>query len=440
MGCSYLRHPRLALKIILIMPIALIDGNNFYASCEEVMNPSLKGKPLVILSNNDGCVIARNAKAKTLGIKMGQPFFKLHTQLNALGVEVRSSNYALYGDMSQRFMNLLNNYCEDIEIYSIDEAFLKIQRPINKDLGPWAKNLRAFIYQNLGISTAIGIGINKSQAKLANYLAKNFAQHAGVFDFEISKYKEYWLESVAIENVWGIGRKLAYWCQLEGIQNARQLRDMPSNKLKKKYGIKGIRLQAELRGECCFPILTQRKSKKETCVSRSFSRPICSLNDLKQAIATYSVLASEKLRKQKQCAGSITIFVRTSMYTSSYYSESATKRLEYHSNDTFILLEASLELIPKLFQPNRLLSKAGVIMKDLVNSDHCQLKLFEDLTDKKRSQREELMQIIDRLNQRYGRNIVTWAACGVNPKWSMQRKYLSNASTTQFTQIPIINA
>ena len=422
------------------MPIALIDGNNFYASCEEAMDPSLRGRPLVILSNNDGCVIARNAEAKSLGIKMGEPFFKLRTQLKALNVEIRSSNYALYGDISRRFMNLLNNYCEDIEIYSIDEAFLKIQRPINKDLGPWAKNLRAFIYQNLGISTAIGIGINKSQAKLANYLAKNFAQHAGVFDFEASDNREYWLESISIENVWGIGRKLAYWCRLEGIQNARQLRDMPSSKLKKKYGVKGIRLQNELRGACCLPILNQRKSKKETCVSRSFSRPISSLNDLQQAIATYSILASEKLRKQKQFAGSITIFVRTSMYKSNYYSQSATKRLSRHSNDTFTLLEASLQLIPKLFQPNRLLNKAGVIMKDLIDSDHCQLELFENLTHKKRAQREELMKIIDKLNQRYGRNIVTWAACGLNPKWSMQRKYLSNASTTQFTQIPIINA
>ncbi len=420
------------------MTTVLIDGNNFYAACEQSVDPSLGKRPLVILSNNDGCVIARNAEAKALKIPMGQPFFKIRKRLIALGVEVRSSNYALYGDMSRRFMAILKEHCEEIEVYSIDEAFAKIKRPINKDLQPWAKNLRATLYRNLGLPIAIGIGKNKSQAKIANHLAKTIAIHAGIFDLEITHNTEYWLELIAIENVWGIGYKLAHWCRMRGIKNALQLRDMPSNELKAKCGVAGLRLQNELRGFACLPIQPKQKEKIETCVSRSFCRPITSLNDFQEAIATYTVIAGEKLRKQKQFAGAITVFARTSAYSPSFYSQSATKRLNMHSNDTSILLAASLQLTEQVFKSSYLLSKAGVIMRDLLSSDHLQLHLLEKYSCKGDAQRKQLMLTIDRLNKRYGRNIVTWAACGIRPKWSMRRDYLSPAATTQITQIPVV--
>ncbi len=440
MGCSYIFNPHHSSKkgLISLMTTALIDGNNFYAACEQSVDPSLQKRPLVILSNNDGCVIARNAEAKVLKIPMGQPFFKIRKKLEMFEVEVRSSNYALYGDMSKRLMTLLRAHCEELEVYSIDEAFASIRRPINQDLQAWAKNLRALIYQNLGLPIAVGIGANKSQAKIANYLAKTIANHAGFFDFEINRNPEYWLEIIAIENVWGIGHKLAYWCRTKGIKNALQLRDMPSNALKAKCGVTGIRLQNELRGISCIPIMSKQRTKKETCVSRSFSHPITSLSELKQAIATYTILASEKLRKQNQFAGTITVFVRTSLHTSIFYSRSTTERLDVHSNNTFTLLKTSLRLTEKVFQANRLLRKAGVIMQDLLNSDYLQLHLLREENRKEESRQERLMQTIDRLNMRYGRNTVTWATCGVSPRWSMQRNYLSAASTTQLTQIPII--
>ncbi len=422
------------------MTTVLIDGNNFYASCEQAMDPALRERPLVILSNNDGCVIARNSKAKSLKISMGQPLFKIRGTLESLGVEIRSSNYALYGDMSRRFMTLLKDHCEELEIYSIDEAFAKVKRPASKDLHLWAKNLRTLVYQSLGLPIAIGIGTNKTQAKIANHLAKTIAHHAGLFDFEVVHNSEYWLELIAIENIWGIGPKLAHWCRMKGIKNALQLRDMPSSQLKAKCGVVGLRLQSELKGISCLPIITKQKKKKETCVSKSFKHSITSLNHLKQAIATYTVLASEKLRKQQQFAGTITVFIRTSSFTPSFYSQSATERLNMHTNDTSILLATSLRLAEKVFQPNHLLRKAGVIMQDLINNDYLQLHLLQKYSCEKESRRERLMQTIDKLNKRYGRNTVTWATCGLNPKWSMRRDYLSAAATTQLTQIPIAKA
>ena len=228
---------------------ALIDGNNFYASCEQSLDPALIGRPLVVLSNNDGCIVARSAEARALGIAMGTPYFKARQHLNANNVVVRSSNYALYADMSQRLMSLLEAHCEELEIYSIDEAFGRICRPGNGDLQNWARALRARVRRNLGLPIAIGLGASKGQAKLANRLAKQVPAHAGIFDLGCCNNPDHWLETIAIEDVWGIGRKLARWCRLRGISNARLLRDMPSGELRAKCGVVGLRLQQELAKE-----------------------------------------------------------------------------------------------------------------------------------------------------------------------------------------------
>ncbi|ABX08638.1 Y-family DNA polymerase [Prochlorococcus marinus] len=420
------------------MSIALIDGNNFYAACEEAIDPKLTGRPLVVLSNNDGCVIARNAKARRLGVLMGAPYFKIRHELNRLDVEVRSSNYALYGDMSHRLMSLLTMHCEDLEIYSIDEAFAKINRPPDQSLHPWARQLRASIYKSLGLPIAIGIGASKSQAKLANYLAKTASHHAGIFDLEKAKSPEACLENIAIENVWGIGRKLARWCRIRGITNAKQFLNMPSNEVRSKFGVTGIRLQNELQGITCLPLSTKPAAKQETCISRSFKRPISTIEELRQAISTYVVKASEKLRMQQQRAGAITVFTRTSAYTPYFYSQAATKRLSVHSNDTSILLANSLDLTKRIFRPHRLLVKAGVIMQDLVDSEHLQLNLLETFNPEKTHQRERLMQTIDNLNKRYGNDTIKWAVCGTNQTWRMHRNHLSPAATTRLTDIPTV--
>ena len=422
----------------MIKTIALVDGNNFYASCEQMIDPSLTKHPLVILSNNDGCIISRSSEARALKIPMGIPYFQISHKLKQLDVKVRSSNYELYGDMSLRLMTLLKAYCEALETYSIDEAFLQLTRPRDGTLYSWARQLRAIVYRNLGITIAIGLGRNKVQAKLANYLAKAIEKNAGIFDLEATKDKDKWLESVKIENVWGIGGKLAHWSKTHGIHNAKQLRDMPRNQLRIKYGIIGIRLQNELRGERCIELNLTSPPKKETCVSKSFSRAITNERELGEAIASHVIRACEKLRKQKQQAGKISIFARTSCYTSTFYSQSSTKKLEVPSNNTNVLLKEALSLIKKIYRPHVALRKAGVIMQNLQSVDYLQHSLFESIDIETQRKQEHLMQVIDGINKQYGSNVITWCASGLSKKWDMRREKLSIASTTSCEKIPIV--
>ena len=419
---------------------ALIDGNNFYASCEQSLDPSLIGRPMVVLSNNDGCIVARNAEARALGIAMGTPYFKARRKLEQQNVVVRSSNYALYADMSQRMMSLLEAHCEDLEIYSIDEAFGRLTRPTNGDLQPWAQQLRTRVRRDLGLPIAIGLGQGKCQAKLANHLAKAVPAHAGIFDLTQCQSQDHWLETVAIENVWGIGRKMARWCRLRGVVNARQLRDMPCGELRAKAGIVGLRLQRELQGHACLPLTLAPSPKQETCVSRSFSRPITSLEELRQAVATYVVRASEKLRHQQQRAATLTIYTRTSPFVPAFYSQAASTQLDLPSNDTAVLLNAALPLVERIFRPHRPLAKAGVLMQHLQSSQSLQTHLMVPMSEEQQQQRACLMQTIDRINRRYGHGAMQWAACGLHPSWMMRREQLSRAATTRLSDLPIAKA
>ena len=418
----------------------LIDGNNFYASCEQSLDPSLIGRPVVVLSNNDGCIVARSAEARSLGIAMGTPYFKARRELERQNVVVRSSNYALYADMSQRMMSLLEAHCEELEIYSIDEAFGRISRPGNGDLQMWARQLRATARQNLGLPIAIGIGASKSQAKLANRLAKQVPAHAGLFDLGSCSDPDGWLETIAIEDVWGIGRKLAHWCRLRGVSNARLLRDMPSGELRAKCGVVGLRLQRELHGQACLPLDLAPAAKQETCVSRSFSRPVTSISELRQAVATYVVRAAEKLRKQRQLTAAHTVYTRTSPFSPGFYSQTASCHLDLPSNDTAVLLAASLPLVDRIFRPHRQLAKAGVLMQHLQGSDSLQGHLMVPTSEQAQQRRSDLMQTIDRLNRRYGRGTVQWAACGLHPSWMMRRERLGHTATTRLSDVPLVQA
>jgi len=419
---------------------ALIDGNNFYASCEQSLDPSLIGRPVVVLSNNDGCIVARSAEARALGIAMGTPYFKARRELQRQNVVVRSSNYALYADMSQRMMAVLEAHCEELEIYSIDEAFGRLGRPSHGDLQSWARALRARVRQDLGLPIAIGLGASKGQAKLANRLAKQVPGHAGIFDLIRCENADGWLESIAIEDVWGIGRKLAHWCRLRGITNARLLRDMPSGELRAKCGVVGLRLQRELRGHACLPLELAPSPKQETCVSRSFSRPITSLEELRQAVATYVVRAAEKLRRQRQRAAALTVYTRTSPFIPAFYSQAASTRLDLPSNDTAALLQAALPLVEHIFRPHRQLAKAGVLMQHLQGDNILQSHLLVPQTEEQQIKRERLMQTIDRINHKYGRNSLQYAACGLTQPWLMKRERLGSHSTTRLDQIPTVHA
>jgi len=420
----------------------LIDGNNFYASCEALLDASVIGRPLVVLSNNDGCIVSRSAEARALGIPMGAPVFKLRAELQRHGVIVRSSNYSLYADMSMRLMATLEQWVEELEIYSIDEAFGLLSRPragdgSAGDLRTWGLELRRQVRRRLGLPVAVGIAATKVGAKIANRIAKRDAGHGGVFDLEAVADPDPWLESIAIEDVWGIGRRLSRWCRLRGIAHARALRDMPSAELRQRCGVLGVRLQQELRGQSCLPLVPQAPAKRETCVSRSFSTPIRSREELHQAVATYLARAAEKLRRQRQLAGCITVFVRSSPFDgSSFYSNAASVCLATPSQDTGVLLAAALPLVELLFRPHKPLHKAGVLLQQLHNDSLLQPHLLDPLDPATRRRRQTLMAVVDGLNRRYGSGTVQWAACGLQPRWAMRRSRLSRAATTRIGELP----
>ena len=422
--------------------IVLIDGNNFYASCEAVMDPAVLGRPLVVLSNNDGCIISRSVEARALGIRMGQPYFQVRSELERQGVVVRSSNYALYADMSQRLVATVEPWVEALEIYSIDEVFGQLPRDeTSGGLHDWGRRLRHHVLCQLGLPVAVGIGPSKVLAKLANRLAKTTASHGGVFDLGGVSDPDSYLESVAIEEVWGIGRQLSRWCRLRGIAHARALRDMPSGELRSRCGVVGLRLQQELQGHACLPLELVPPAKRETCVSRSFSEPITKQASLREAVATYLSRAAEKLRRQRQRAGAITVFVRSSPFNgSSLYSNSATVTLAVASNDTAVLLKAALPLVEQLFKPHKPLQKAGVLLQNLQSEETLQHHLLHPMPLEQQQQRSALMASIDNLNRRYGSGTVQWAAAGLQTPWRMRRSRLSRATTTQVEAIPIVHA
>ena len=422
----------------MALAVVLIDGNNFYASCEAVVDPSVLGRPLVVLSNNDGCIVSRSAEARALGIAMGTPYFKVRRQLEHQGVVVRSSNYALYADMSQRLMSTLERWVEELEIYSIDEAFGLLHRPSGGgELSTWARALRRQVQCHLGLPVAVGIAGTKVLAKIANRAAKADPARGGVLDLAAERDVDALLASIAVEDVWGIGRQLSRWCRLRGVADARALRDLPSGELKHKCGVVGLRLQQELRGVACLPLVRVAPAKQETCVSRSFSEPVQSLEQLREALATYLVRAAEKLRQQRQRAGAITVFARSSPFVAaSFYSASATVALPLASNDTAVLLAAALPLAERLYRPHKPLHKAGVLLQQLQPEGLLQHHLLVPTTLLQQQRRDRLMVVIDGLNRRYGRGAVQWAACGLQPVWAMRRSRLSGAATTCLAQIP----
>ena len=421
----------------------LIDGNNFYASCEAVLDASVIGRPLVVLSNNDGCIVARSAEARALGIPMGSPYFQVRSELERHGVIVRSSNYSLYADMSLRLMTSLEAWVEELEIYSIDEAFGRLHRrrlPCGAEasLRDWGLELRQQVKRRLGLPVAVGIAPTKVLAKIANRIAKRDPAHAGVFDLGAIADPDPWLASIAIEDVWGIGRRLSRWCRLRGIADALALRDMPSGELRRRCGVVGLRLQQELRGLTCLPLLSQPPPKRETCVSRSFSTPIQRREELRQAVATYLSRAAEKLRRQGQRAGCITVFVRSSPFDgSSFYSNAATVSLALPSNDTGVLLAAALPLADALFRPHKPLRKAGVLLQQLQSDEQLQQHLLVPLDPVQQRRREALLAVVDQLNRRYGSGSVQWAACGLQPPWLMRRSRLSRSATTRIGELPL---
>lgn len=415
---------------------ALVDCNNFYVSCEQVFNPGLIGKPVVVLSNNDGCVIARSNEAKAIGIRMGIPIFKIRDMIKAHGVHVYSSNYVLYGDMSQRIIETLSEFTPDVEIYSIDEAFLDLSGFKKRNLTDYGYSMRSKIRKWTGIPVSVGIAETKTLAKIANRIAKKSEKRDGVLDLTGSPYQERALAITPVEDVWGVGRSYSRLLRSNGINNALQLRNAPDNFIKKETGIVGLRILQELRGTSCYPLEQCPPPKKEITVSRAFKHPIEDISDISEAVAAYASKGAEKLRKAYLEANILVVFLMTNPYNrQARYFNMKTIRLPFSTSDTSKLIKYAHAGLSEIYRKGYLYKKTGVIFRDLSSDSHTQMTLFDY---KKRGQSKKVMQAFDRINKRFGSDSVRYGATGStrNQKWKTVFQRRSPSYTTNWDELP----
>ena len=417
--------------------IALIDCNSFYASCERVFNPKLLGKPIVVLSNNDGCIITRSTEAKALGIKMGEPYFKVKNVIKKNNVKVFSSNYALYGDMSQRIMEILLGFSPDVEIYSIDEAFLSLKGFKNYELLTYCKHIRKTIKQWAGIPVSIGVGSTKTLSKIANHLAKKNNAYEGVCILKKKEKINEALQETAIEDVWGIGRSLSKFLKKYNVCNAKQFSLLDRGWVRKNMGVVGERIQLELHGVSCLGIELLPSPQKSCCVSRSFSRPVEKIEELKESIAHYASRVAEKIREEDLIAQSMSVFVLTNHFNKKekQYSNSIKLQLDYPTSDSKLIVKRAVEGVKRIYKNGYRYKKAGIILYELHNSSS-----VRGLLDYDRPRTDSLMKSLDEINYRYGSSTLRLAAEGIRKDWQMRREKVSPCYTTSFDQLMIVKS
>jgi DNA polymerase V len=375
-----------------------------------------------------------------MGIPMGQPYYKFKNKLKQLNIKVRSSNYELYGDMSNRLMELLKKHCEELEIYSIDEAFATKKRPKDQCLYHWAKDLRALVYQNIGIPISIGIGETKVLSKISNHIAKKIQKNSGIFDIGIIENKDHYLNQIKVDEIWGVGKRMSEWLKERGINNAKELRDISSEQIRSRFGVVGLRIQNELKGNSCITIQQTHPARKEICVSRSFAYPIDSLEDLNQAISQYVLIASSKLRKYNQLSSAITIFTTTNIYSKDFFKSEATEKLKIATSNSAIILKQSLLLTKKIFKPYKNLRKAGIILHKLQSNNYKQNILFNEGNKQKELHLERLDKLIDNINKRNKKNTLNWGSSIIKKDWIPRQEKLSYLKTTTLESIPTVFA
>ena len=409
----------------------LVDCNNFFVSCERLFDPSLIGKPVVVLSNNDGCVISRSNEAKALGIPMGAAAFECEAIFKKHKVRVFSSNFALYADMSARVMQTLAQLSSDIEIYSIDEAFLFV--PYTTNFIKYGREMRAIVKQHTGIPISIGIAPTKTLAKVANKLAKKHPEYGGVFDITNYPAIDTLLAEFPVADVWGVGRQYNKLLLGHSIKSAKDLKYAPDAWVRKKMTIVGLKMVLELRGIPCFGLVDEDPAKQSITVSRSFGRLVSGKREIAEAVASYMSRAAEKLRRGKQLASTITVFIGTSRYHDSerYFnalSFSFSRAVDY----TPTLLDAARECLDGLYRPGLFYKKAGVLLHDLVSQDQMQLTLDEPHIDYERQR--DIMKMCDKINARFG-NVVSYASTGIDRSWKAKRLLKSAHYTTNWHEL-----
>ena len=421
----------------LLQSIALIDCNSFYASCERIFNPKLLGKPIVVLSNNDGCIITRSAEAKALGIKMGEPYFKAKKIIEKNNVKVFSSNYSLYGDISQRVMEILLGFSPEVEIYSIDEAFLSFKGFKNHELLTYCKHIRQTIKKWVGIPVSIGVGSTKTLSKIANHLAKKEADYEGICILKGDEKIEEALNRIEIGDVWGIGRRLSKFLRNYEVRTAKQFAFLDRRWIRKNMGVVGEKIQLELCGVSCLDLELLPSSKKSCCVSRSFSRPIEKIEELQESIANYGSRVAEKIREEGLIAQSMSIFVLTNHFNKKekQYSSSIKLQLDYPTSDSKLIVKRAVEGIKRIYKEGYRYKKAGIILYELHSSSS-----VRGLLDYDKPRTDSLMRSLDEINYRYGSATLRLAAEGIRRSWHMRREKVSPCYTTSFDQLMIVKS
>lgn len=425
---------------------ALVDCNNFYASCEKLFDPRLVGKPVVVLSNNDGCVVARSAEAKALGVPMGAPWHQLRELAMREGIIAYSSNYALYADMSNRVVEVLGQFSANLEVYSIDESFLDLSGYHGLNLAGlhgYGAEIRRRVAQWLGLAVCVGIGTSKTLAKLANHCAKKgLAGWDGVCDF--TGMAEAGLSSlfatIPVDEVWGVGRRISERLHEMGIETVRDLRDADAETIRARFSVVLERTVRELRGVSCLDLEEVAPPKQQIMSSRSFGQYVYDLDELREAVASYIAKAAEKLRAQDSLAGAVQVYIRTNPFKPKepQYQRAVTLPLPEPTADTRVLSRFAIHILKGIYRPGYAYQKAGVMLTELQPRKLRQQSLFADEAGDERAQ--SVMKAMDRINAKWGRGTVRLSAEGLNKAWQMRRGRLSPAYTTSWRHLPVAKA
>jgi len=421
--------------------IALVDCDNFYVSCERVFTPRLKDKPVVVLSNNDGCIVARSQEAKALGIPMGAPFFQYQNLIQTHEVQVYSSNYALYGDMSRRVMETLKCFSPKMEIYSIDEAFLDLTGFCNQSLTEYGTLIRKTIKKHIGIPVTIGIAPTKVLAKIATRIAKKDKTLKGVFDITNHPEIDELLNTIAVEDVWGIGKQYTKLLNSQGILTAKDLKSAPPKWIQKHLTIVGLRILKELNGEPCIPLEELPPPKKGIACSRAFGKPIETLEEISEAISEYVSRAAQKLRAQNSAASFLQVYLSTNQFKPGpQYANVITSKFLTPSAFTPELIRNARKCIKQIYRPGYQYHDAGVFLGGIVSQKQIQLSLFSQAKPTERNKRNELMATLDKVNRRWGNNSLQVASQGTTKTWKMNQSFISSHYTTRWQEIPVVKA
>lgn len=416
---------------------ALVDVNSFYTSCETLFRPDLQGKPVVVVSNNDGCIISRSTEAKSLGIKMGEPFFKIKNNTYSSKIHVFSSNYALYSDLSERVMQTLTAISPSIEVYSIDEAFVNLSGVINcMPLSDFGHEMKNKVFKNTGLTVGIGIAQTKTLAKLANHAAKKWRGTSGVVDLSNIDRQRRLMALTSVEDVWGVGRRISKKLNSMGINTALDLAESSLWIIRKHFNVVLERTVRELRGEQCLELEEFSPTKQQIICSRSFGHRITQYSDMHQAICAYAERAAEKLRGERQFCRFVSVFVRTSPHADNeiYYRNQASVKLLIPSNDTRDIINAATNALRRVWIDGHRYMKAGVMLADFFSNGVAQLNLFDDNSQRRNS--AALMGAIDKLNKS-GKGKIWFAGQGFEKSWTMKREMLSPAYTTRYSDLPV---